>query len=71
MDTYARRPIGRRTARGMFSLWWIHRWNQEVWTIEYSELDSAAAMRDAGFSVNEQGPGAWPGYKYNLLGTKA
>ncbi len=70
IDTYARRPIGRRTARGLFSLWWIHRWNQEVWTIEYSNLDSAAAMRDAGFDVNEQGPGAWPGYKYNLLGAK-
>lgn len=70
IDTYARRPIGRRTARGLFSLWWIHRWNQEVWTIEYSELDSAAAMREAGFSVDEQGPGAWPGYKFNLLGAK-
>ena len=52
IDTYARRAIGWRTARGLFSLWWIHRWNQEVWTMEYSNLDSAAAMRDAGFDVN-------------------
>ncbi|MBM3513085.1 MAG: methyltransferase domain-containing protein [Alphaproteobacteria bacterium] len=49
--------------------WWDHRWNNEVWWYEYSNLDLPSAMRDAGFAVDENGPRAWIGSS-NLLGTK-
>lgn len=49
--------------------WWDHRWNNEVWWNEYASLDLAAAMEDAGFDVNHEGPRAWIGTS-NLLGTR-
>lgn len=52
-----------------FRHWWDHRWNNEVWWNEYEQLDLAAAMRSAGFAVDENGPPAWIGTK-NLLGTR-
>ena len=56
-------------AYNKFRHWWDHRWNNEVWWQEYSDLDLAGAMRIAGFAVDEEGPAAWIG-KNNLLGIK-
>ena len=50
--------------------WWDHRWNNEVWWKEYEDLDLAAAMEQAGFDVDRNGPRAWIGSS-NLLGTRS
>ncbi|MDG2244041.1 MAG: class I SAM-dependent methyltransferase [Rhodospirillaceae bacterium] len=49
--------------------WWDHRWNNEVWWEEYTDLDLFGAMQKAGFEASEDGPAAWIGRK-NLVGTK-
>ncbi|MDX2222246.1 MAG: class I SAM-dependent methyltransferase [Rhodospirillaceae bacterium] len=49
--------------------WWDYRWNNEVWWYEYANLDLGAAMEDAGFEVDRNGPRAWIGTS-NLLGTR-
>ncbi|MDX2221931.1 MAG: class I SAM-dependent methyltransferase [Rhodospirillaceae bacterium] len=70
IDTHTRRPIAKRTAFGWFQQWWIYRWNQEVWQLEYANFDHVGAMAAAGFAVDENGPPSWPGFKSNILGTK-
>ncbi len=60
----------RRTdAFSRLSEWRDHRWNNEVWRMEYAALDFPKAMRNAGFEVNEKGPGVWRSRK-NLIGVK-
>ena len=49
--------------------WRDHRWNNEVWRMEYAGLDFPQAMRQAGFDVNEQGPAVWRS-RHNLIGVK-
>ena len=36
--------------------WWIYRWNNEVWWLDYATLDFNGAMRKAGLQVIEDGP---------------
>ena len=62
---------GRRNpdAYGKYGEWRDHRWNNEVWRLEYAALDFPGAMRKAGFTVNEKGPGAWRS-RNNLIGIK-
>ena len=36
-----------------FSLWWDHRWNNEVWRPEHGNRDFGAAIRKMGFEVDE------------------
>jgi ubiquinone/menaquinone biosynthesis C-methylase UbiE len=52
-----------------FSVWWDHRWNNEVWSIAYRDSDYASYMRDAGFVVDENFKSARRGHG-SLLGTK-
>lgn len=49
--------------------WWDHRWNNEIWWEEYTNLDLFGEMQTAGFETTEDGPAAWIGRK-NLMGTK-
>ena len=57
------------TAYGNFQEWKDHRWNNEVWRIEYRQMDFAGALRTAGFTVNEDGPAAWYN-KANIIAVK-
>lgn len=63
---------GRRGVPGAFSQyqeWKDHRWNNEVWRIEYKEMDFAGDMESAGFDVNKEGSPAWNSNR-NIYGTK-
>lgn len=63
---------GRRGVPGAFSQyqeWKDHRWNNEVWRIEYKEMDFAGDMESAGFNVNKEGSPAWYSNR-NIYGTK-
>jgi ubiquinone/menaquinone biosynthesis C-methylase UbiE len=52
-----------------FSLWWDHRWNNEVWSLNYRSLNFADEMAKVGFAVDETVPQARRGHG-RLLGTK-
>lgn len=58
------------TASAAFSVWWDHRWNNEVWSLDYRDTDYAATMRQAGFVVDDTIKSARRGHG-GLLGTKA
>lgn len=60
----------RHGAYARYMVWKDHRWNEEVWRMEYSELDFQKALRDAGLKVTEDGPPAWH-HRQNLLAVKA
>lgn len=61
---------GRRdNAYGNFTRWRDHRWNEEVWRLEYASVDFNGEMRKTGFEVVDEGPPAWRS-RYNVLGTK-
>lgn len=40
--------------------WWDHRWNCEPWSIRFRENDLPGLIRQAGFTLNEEGPVALP-----------
>jgi ubiquinone/menaquinone biosynthesis C-methylase UbiE len=64
---------GNPAPKGVFSTfrqWWDSRWNGEPWRLDYAKFDMAAAMRKAGFIVNENGPPSRRGARRNILGTK-
>ncbi|MEQ8736361.1 MAG: class I SAM-dependent methyltransferase [Rhodospirillaceae bacterium] len=63
---------GRRGVPGAYSQyqeWKDHRWNNEVWRIEYKDMDFAGDMERAGFDVNKEGSPAWYSNR-NIYGTK-
>lgn len=62
-----RRPP--KTAYNAYQTWKDHRWNNEVWRIEYEEMDYFGHMEKVGFSVNRQGPGTWA-HRTNVVATK-
>ena len=59
-----------KAAYAKFRSWWDHRWNNEVWRLDYAGLDFSGAMRKAQMTVNEKGPPSRPGASGNVLGTK-
>ncbi len=61
-----RRP---KNAYGTYQTWKDHRWNNEVWRIEYEEMDYFGHMAKVGFQVNRQGPPVWA-HKSNVVATK-
>ncbi|MDX2224162.1 MAG: class I SAM-dependent methyltransferase [Rhodospirillaceae bacterium] len=70
IDFYTGAPVP-KNAYGLYRQWWDHRWNNEVWRLEYAALDFAGAMREAGFIVDEKGPPAGMGRsRNNIMGTK-
>lgn len=60
---------GVQTPGRAFSVWWDHRWNNEVWSLQYRYGDFAATLRDAGFDVDESVPSARRNHG-GLLATK-
>ncbi|MBM3513632.1 MAG: class I SAM-dependent methyltransferase [Alphaproteobacteria bacterium] len=69
IDFYTGSPAP-KTAYGMYRQWWDHRWNNEVYRLDYAALDFAGAMKKAGFIVNENGPAPGGRGKRNIMGTK-
>jgi ubiquinone/menaquinone biosynthesis C-methylase UbiE len=58
-----------KNAYNTYQTWKDHRWNNEVWRIEYEQMDYFGDMEKAGFNVNRQGPAIWA-HKSNVVGTK-
>jgi hypothetical protein len=50
-------------------IWKDHRWNEEVWRMEYQEMDFFGHMEKVGFQVNREGPPAGFSRK-NVVATK-
>ena len=63
------RPRRPKNAYGSYQTWKDHRWNNEVWRIEYEEMDYFGEMARAGFQVNRQGPRIWA-HRNNVVATK-
>ncbi len=68
MDLWSRSPRPGRQAYQKYTYWWNHRWNDEVWFLEYAELDMEGTMAKVGFDVNERERGRT--VFDNLTGTK-
>jgi len=58
------RPIGR------FTSWWDHRWNNEVWRMEYTNLDFNGAMKANNLKIGD-GPSSGRAERANVMATKA
>jgi len=56
-------------AYNRYSQWKDHRWNHEIWRLEYAAMDFPGEMRNSGFEVSEKGPPAWRS-RHNLIGIK-
>lgn len=54
IDLWSREDRPGRQAHQKYSYWQNHRWNDEVWFMEYAELDLEGTMREVGFEVNER-----------------
>ncbi len=61
-----RRPA---TAFNSYQRWKDYRWNNEVWRLEYEDMDYFGHMEKVGFNVNREGPGAAPD-RTNVVATK-
>jgi hypothetical protein len=35
----------------MYGRWWDHRWNNEVWSLDYHAMDFSAEIAKAGFTM--------------------
>ena len=70
MDIFTGSPPP-KSAYGKFSAWYNHRWNAEVWWLEYMDwaLDFENEMKRAGFEV-VRAPQSGGGPRYNLMGIK-
>ena len=49
-------------ARAMYGRWWDHRWNNEVWSLEYHSIDFTAEIGQRGFTVVPNPVAALPGF---------
>ncbi len=45
-----------KNAYSVFQTWKDHRWNNEMWRIEYEQMDYFGHMEKVGFQVNRSGP---------------
>ena len=63
------RPRRPKNAYASYQVWKDHRWNNEVWRIEYEEMDYFGDLARAGFQVNRDGPKTWA-HKKNVVATK-
>jgi ubiquinone/menaquinone biosynthesis C-methylase UbiE len=48
--------------RSMFNRWWDHRWNNEVWSMEYHSLNFTNEIAQRGFSMVKDAKAALPGF---------
>ncbi|MSO99413.1 MAG: class I SAM-dependent methyltransferase [Rhodospirillaceae bacterium] len=51
----------RSPAHGMYGRWWDHRWNNEVWSFEYHNMDFTAEIAKR-FSMVKNAKAALPGF---------
>ena len=49
-------------ARSMYRRWWDHRWNNEVWSLEYHSLDFSGEIAQRGFTQVKNAKAALPGF---------
>ena len=49
-------------ARAMYGRWWDHRWNNEVWSLEYHGLNFTDEIAARGFSIVTNAVAALPGF---------
>lgn len=68
IDLWSRAERPGVQAHQKYSYWWNHRWNDEVWFMEYAELDLEGTMAKVGFDVNERVRGKR--FFEDLTGTK-
>ena len=54
IDLWSREKRPGVQAHQKYTYWQNHRWNDEVWFMEYAELDLEGTMREVGFEVNER-----------------
>ena len=69
IDFYTGAAYKKLTPHYLYSMWKDYRWNHEVWREDYRKLNFSQTFRDAGFSVDENGPPART-YKSNFVATK-
>ncbi|MDG2321717.1 MAG: class I SAM-dependent methyltransferase [Rhodospirillaceae bacterium] len=69
IDFYTGGMRGVPGAYSQYQEWKDHRWNNEVWRMEYKQMDFAGDMEKAGFDVNKEGSPAWYSNR-NIFGTK-
>ena len=48
--------------RAMFGRWWDHRWNNEVWSLEYHSLNFTDEIGARGFNIVKGAKAALPGF---------
>ena len=48
-------------AHSMYARWWDHRWNNEVWTLDYHAMDFSAEIAQRGFTMPARQVEALPG----------
>jgi ubiquinone/menaquinone biosynthesis C-methylase UbiE len=48
--------------RAMFGRWWDHRWNNEVWSLEYHGMNFTDEIAARGFSMVKNAVAALPGF---------
>ena len=68
IDFYTGTPAP-KAAYGRFRSWWDHRWNNEVWRLDYANLDFAEVIRNANLDLT-MGPATREGSKGNMTGIK-
>jgi ubiquinone/menaquinone biosynthesis C-methylase UbiE len=49
-------------ARSMYSRWWDHRWNNEVWSLEYHSMNLTGEVAQRGFTQVKNATAALPGF---------
>ena len=49
-------------ARSMYSRWWDHRWNNEVWSLEYHSMNLTDEVAQRGFIQVKNATAALPGF---------
>ncbi|MBL8630480.1 MAG: class I SAM-dependent methyltransferase [Rhodospirillaceae bacterium] len=50
------------TPKGMYSRWWDHRWNNEVWSLEYHSINFTDEIAARGFEIQKNAAAALPGF---------
>jgi len=66
MDFNTKAP---KSPEASYSVWMDHRWNNEIWRLEYGSLDFAAELAKAGFDVADKA-GAGAGTFGTVVGVK-
>ena len=68
IDLWVRDERPGRQAYQKYNYWFNHRWNDEVWFMEYAELDLEGTMQKVGFEVPPRGKRT--GFFEDLVGYK-